>query len=174
MPIDKAVAGLGFIAAVGGATRMLMTPFSLLWGANGSPELWAGLLACWLMAVGTLGLFLVQASRTGVLGFASSLAIAASNMITGCLVWSTMLGAEPTGYELVRTVNDALMLLGLLVFGIVTWRARVLPRWAAVLTVVWPVVGFFPFLGDYMALLWGLAYVGLGVPAWLGNGRAAA
>lgn len=174
MHIHKAIAGLGFAAVAGGVARMAMTPFALIWGTDSAPELWAGLIACWLMAVGSLGLFLFQSSRTGLLGFASSVALAVANMITSCLVWSTMLGAEQSGYEAVRTIDNVLMLFGLIAFGFVTWRAGKLPRWAAILLVVWPFLSYVPLLSNYIALLWGLAYIGLGLPVWLGREKGAA
>ncbi|PYI52576.1 hypothetical protein [Paenibacillus flagellatus] len=169
MPIDKTVSVLGFIAVAGGVARIAMTPAALIWGTDSPQELWAGLIACWLMAAGSLGLFMAQSSRTGVLGLGSALALAFSNMMTGCLVWSTMVHADPGAVAVLPAVNNALMLAGLVVFGIVSLRAGLLPRWASVLFFVWPLITFVPALSNYAAVMWGLSYVGLGWPVWRGT-----
>jgi hypothetical protein len=85
-----------------------------------------------------------------------------------------MLGADRSGYGAVQSINNILMLFGLIAFSFVTWRAGKLPRWAAVLLVVWPFVSYIPTLGNYIALLWGLAYIGLGLPVWLDRKKGAA
>ncbi|SDD01569.1 hypothetical protein SAMN02799630_02084 [Paenibacillus sp. UNCCL117] len=172
MRMEQVVVGLGFTAVAGGLVRMAMTPAALIWGTDSTQELWAGLIACWLMAIGSLGLFLAQVQQTGVLGLISSLALTLSNMITACLVWSTMLGAVPPDGSLVLPINSLLMLAGLVIFAAVTWRGGILPRWAAVLLLVWPFVTLIPGTEAYGAVLWGLAYIGLGLPVWL-NKKAA-
>ncbi|WP_248928496.1 hypothetical protein [Paenibacillus hamazuiensis] len=171
MTMEKIVSGLGLIAVVSGAARMLMTPCALIWGSDSMPELWAGLVACYLMAIGSLGLYMYQAARTGVLGLIGGLLLSLGNMITGCLVWSTMLKAEPSpDVMFVPMANNAIMLGGLVLFAIVTFRAGQLPRWAAVLLLIWPILGFVPVLSPWLTALWGLAYIGLGYPVWR-NGK---
>jgi len=146
---------------------MAMTPAALIWGTDSPQELWAGLIACWLMAFGSLGLFLAQSQQTGLPGMMSSLVLSLSNMMTACLVWSTMLGAVPPDGSLFLPINSILMLAGLVTFAAVTWRGGVLPRWAAVLLLIWPFVTFIPGTEAYGAALWGLAYIGLGLPVLL-------
>jgi hypothetical protein len=167
LSVQRITSLFGFIAVLSGIVRLLMTPSALIWGPNSMPELWAGLTACWLMAIGGIGLYLFQAPRTGVLGLIGCLLLSLGNMITGCLVWSTMLNAEPTDAVLfIPMANNIVMLAGLIVFAAVTFRAGLLPRWASVLLLVWPFIGYLPFMGDWMTLFWGAAYAGLGYPVW--------
>ncbi|CAG7655033.1 hypothetical protein ACFQI7_32920 [Paenibacillus allorhizosphaerae] len=170
MTMDKITSGFGLIAVLGGVARMLMTPGALIWGSDSMPELWAGLIACYLMAIGSIGIYMYEAVRTGVLGFIGCLLLSLGNMMTGCLVWSTILKAEPSEAALfLPIVNNALMLIGLVLFSFVTFRAGQLPRWAAVMLLIWVFLGFIPALSSWLTLLWGLAYVGLGYPVWRNN-----
>ncbi|MDF2713514.1 MAG: hypothetical protein K0R28_439 [Paenibacillus sp.] len=168
MQMEHVSKGLGGIAIAAGAARALMTPFALIWGVNSAPELWAGLVACWLMALGTAGLFLGQLPRVGVWGFIGFALVSLSNMITACFVWSTMIEAEPVE-SFLRTVNEIAMLAGTILFAAASWRAGVLPRWGIALFLAWPLIGFLPYMGDWMALFWGFAYVALGYPIVFGK-----
>ncbi|MFE5322976.1 hypothetical protein ACFQ88_30300 [Paenibacillus sp. NPDC056579] len=167
MTLEKVTASLGLIAVISGISRMLMAPFAFIWGSNSMPELWAGLIACYLMAVGSLGLYLYQTIRTGVVGLVGCLLLSFSNMITGCLVWSTMLNAQPVdGVTILPIINEVTMLAGIILFSVVSIKARQLPLWASILLLVWPILGFIPALSQWFTLLWGLAYVGLGYKVW--------
>jgi hypothetical protein len=164
MTMNRAVIGLAFIALLGGVARMVMTPLSLIWGTDSTPELVAGLTACVLMALGTTGLLLAQLPGAGVPGFLGAALISFANTLTSCLVWMTMLHAPEEGTVILPLLNMGLHLVGHLLLGGVTLRLGILPRWAAVLLMVWPFLAYVPPLIDWLALVWGLAYVGLALP----------
>jgi hypothetical protein len=65
--------------------------------------------------------------------------------------------------------------LGLVLLGVATLRARVLPRWCGVLLIV-AVLGIPVYfaLGNYgSAILYGLVWLGLGYALWLDRGMSA-
>jgi len=166
---EKVASALGLIAIAGGIARILMTPFALVWGQDSMPELWAGLVACFLMAIGTLGIYMYQSVRTGKIGLIGCLLLALSNMITSCLVWSTMLQAEPSaggGVTLLPLMNEVIMLIGVLVFSISSFQARKLPDWATLALLLWFFLGYVPALSVWVTPLWGLAYIGYGYTVW--------
>ncbi|MFC0216437.1 hypothetical protein ACFFK0_28990 [Paenibacillus chartarius] len=168
---ERTVSWLGMFAVLGGALRALMAPAAAIWGTDSMQELVPGLIACFLMAIGSLGLWFGQLPRIGMIGGAGFLLLSFGNMMTACLVWSTMTGAPGDGQaaELLQMVNNVASSVGLLISSIATIRSGLLPRWAAVLLLVWPFLSFLPYVADWVTLLWGLSYVGLGLPVWLGQ-----
>ena len=66
----------------------------------------------------------------------------------------------------IRLVMLIPMSLGYLLLGYVTLRAKVLPSWAAILMILFVVLPFIPFTGDYLAAVWGIIYIGLGRAVW--------
>jgi hypothetical protein len=74
-----------------------------------------------------------------------------------------------SGWGLFTLVWTTLTFLGPVLFGIATLRARVLPRWAAILLVVGPIfsmTGLLPLPGNPGAVLTALGFVGLSYGAW--------
>jgi len=146
--------------------------------------------------VGLSGLYARQAEKTGWLGLAGyvllslwlalilgftfvevfilpPLATAAPAFVAGWLgmfngTSSTLdLGSLPT----VWTITGPLYILGGLLFGIATFRARILPRWAGVLLAVGaamgPVAALLPLdLQPKVAVPVGLALIWLGYSLW--------
>lgn len=165
---EKVVKWLGMICILAGVSRMGMTPTALLWGTDSVPELSFGFIACILMSVGTIATYLVQSRETGVIGFITVLAITVANIVTTCMLWTILvLGTVPEVEGVFLTISRmgmlALFTLGTLVFTILTYRAKVFPRWVVVLHVIMMVSFVLP---EWFAFFWGLAYVGMGYCIW--------
>lgn len=165
---------LGMICILAGVTRMGMTPASIIWGTDSTQELTTGLIACILMSVGTIVTYMVQSRETGVIGFITTLAIIVGNILTTAMVWSQFAagGAEavlPQG-TLVN-VSQMFGMLGFmggtLLFLILTFRAKVFPRWIPVLFVLMILSIAIPVEDNkWFAFFWGLPYVGMGYCIW--------
>jgi len=169
---ERLIRWLGFGCLLAGVVRMGMTPTSLIWGFNSFPELLCGLIACLLMAVCSLAFYLVQARETGAFGFATAVAIMIGNALTACAVWSIMARGEPEATTAIEGVTQAVMSVGVLggalVLSILSWRAKVLPRWAVVCMVSMLPAMAIPL--DYtFAFFWGLGYVVPGYCIWKGR-----
>ncbi|MBW7475551.1 hypothetical protein K0T92_12390 [Paenibacillus oenotherae] len=167
---------LGMICLLAGIARIGMTPTAIIWGTDSVPELSFGYAACILMAVGSIAGYLVQSKETGLLGFISVLGITIGNILTTALLFSVfILGAsapEPDGLIMAITGVGSMIGLsgGTLLFAVLTFRAKVLPRWVAGLHVLMLLSAFLPVEDNvYFAFFWGLAYVGMGICIWTGR-----
>ncbi|MBP1994698.1 hypothetical protein [Paenibacillus eucommiae] len=165
----KVLKGLGMICLLAGIVRMGMTPAALVWGTDSPQELTFGFIACILMAVGTIAGFLAQSKETSMLGFLSTLGMAIGNVLTAALVFIVFVKdpAAPLPEGPVVGITRIVSMLGLLVgtpvFAIMTLRAKVFPRWVAVLFIINIVSMFLPVADNvYFAFFWGLAYASLG------------
>ncbi len=154
------VAGVAWIAsfAVGlvsegqGSETFGLPSFYLIEGLTG--------LALTGMLVGLLGLHARQDANYGVLGRVGFLAA----LVGTALVLANVLlirAAERNLLDLLLLLGLLGMLLGFLLLGIATLRARVLPQWAGVaLILVLPVAAL---LGDYGGgLVFGIVWLALG------------
>jgi hypothetical protein len=162
MEVKQVIRSLGIIALIGGIARICMTPSAYIWGSNSMPELISGFVACILMGIGIIGVYLYQAPRIGILGWFATLFLSISSALTAALVWNNMLGVLPEDHSYISTllpINSALALIGQLVFSITSIRARVYPVWALIVFIVFPVVYFIPVIGDLGSTLWGLCYI---------------
>ncbi|QOR67914.1 hypothetical protein IM538_07220 [Cytobacillus suaedae] len=163
----------GVLVLVAGIIRMGMTPAALIWGTDSTPELIIGFTACILMAVCSIGLFLVQ-RESGKIGLISSLLLMLFNAVTACFVWFllalNMTAEEIQGQGLGENefvmVSRILMMIGMFIgtplFTYATYRAKVFPRsvfYLLLLSIFGPMI---PGLGEWGALFWGLSYVGMG------------
>lgn len=164
---------LGMLCIIAGVTRMGMTPSSILWGSDSTPELLCGLIACILMSFTTLVTFTVQAKETGVTGFITAIAITIGNIITTAMLWSSFASVQPliNPDGLLFTVSRFVSLIGMtggtLVFTFLTFRARVYPRWVPGLLVLMLISMILPVEDNkYFAFFWGLTYVGMGYCIW--------
>jgi hypothetical protein len=161
----------GVLILVSGILRMGMTPTGIIWGTDSPQELYFGFSACILMAVSSMGLFLVQ-RESGVLGFISCSLLVLFNAITACFVW-LLLATEMTG-ETVQSIADnefviisrILMMIGMFIgtplFTYATFRAKVFPRWVFYLLLLSIFGPMIPGLELWGAFFWGLSYVGMG------------
>ncbi|MFD0681820.1 MULTISPECIES: hypothetical protein [unclassified Paenibacillus] len=166
MTLARITGWLGFIALLAGAVRMLMTPASLIWGTDSLPELAAGYAGCVLMAIGSIGLMLGQSQKAGIWGFIGSLLMAVGNIFTSSLVWTTLFKTITEPSQTFLMINNIVMLLGFVIFSLISIRVNVYPRWASILLLVSPLISMIPMFGDYFALMWGLAYVAFGYQIW--------
>ncbi|WNC12947.1 hypothetical protein [Brevibacillus brevis] len=163
---------LGMICLLAGLARMGMTPCALIWGSDSPQELTFGFIACVLMSVGTIGTYLVQSRETGIVGFGATLLIIIGNIIITSMVWSVFalgsLAPEDPGVFVVvtRLISMVGTMLGTLLFAIVTFRARVYPRWIVALHVLMMCT---LVLDEWFAFFWGLSYVGMGYVIWTGK-----
>jgi hypothetical protein len=110
-----------------------------------------------LLLLGYLGFFGAQRERTGRLG-----GVAMALIVPGLLVDAA--GKVGLLDEPVTVIAVLAFLLGSILFGVATWRARVFPRWCAVafiLPVPLPLV-----IEVYGTILTGLAFVALGAVLW--------
>ncbi|RIX60327.1 hypothetical protein D3P08_01810 [Paenibacillus nanensis] len=171
----RVVKWLGMICLLAGIARMGMTPAAIIWGTDSVQELSFGYAACILMSAGTIAGFLAQ-RETGALGFISVLGMTVGNILTTALVFTVFViepgSPMPDGpiVALTRIANMAGMILGTILFVIVTFRAKVFPRFVPILFIAMLLSQFLPVEDNvYFALFWGLAYVGMGFCIWTGR-----
>ncbi|TNJ57654.1 hypothetical protein FE784_38475 [Paenibacillus hemerocallicola] len=170
---NQLVKALGMICLLAGIARIGMTPSSIIWGTDSVQELTFGFIACVLMSVGTIVTYMVQSRETGWTGFATTLAIIIGNIVTTAMLWSGFASGDPHSIPegVLVTVSRMITMIGLMggtvVFAILTFRAKVFPRWVAGLLLLM-IVGLFLPLEDnkWFAFFWGLAYVGMGYCIW--------
>lgn len=170
---ERVVKWLGLGCMLAGIARMGMTPSSLTWGLDSQPELIFGLTACILMAVVSLAFYLVQSKETGILGFITVLFMMIGNLLTACILWGLMAyGHYSDENGLIKAVTNILVsagvLGGALLLPILTWRAKVFPRWVVVLQVSMLASMALPWT-EFFAFFWGLSYVGMGYCIWTGK-----
>jgi len=173
MEVKQVIRGLGIIALLGGIARICMAPSAYIWGSNSMPELISGFVACVLMGIGIIGVYLYQTPKSGMLGFISVLMLSVSSSLTVALVWNNMLGLEEHDYiAAVQPINSILTLVGQIVFGISAIRARVYPIWSLILFIVYPGIYFIPAVEDLGSVAWGLCYVVFAIYILLGRTRS--
>jgi CAAX protease family protein len=130
-----------------------------------------GIAAILLMLVGLSGLHALQKESYGRIGSAGfyTIFIASAVLISGAAVQilggtSVLLGSAP--FERPEFLVVALgLLVGFVLYGVATLRARVLPRWYGVALVVAVPISF--ALVQYGGILLGLVFVVLGCALWL-------
>ncbi|MBB6633115.1 hypothetical protein [Cohnella thailandensis] len=167
---------LGMICLLAGIARIGMTPTSFIWGTDSMPELVFGYIACILMSVGTIAIYQVQSKETGVTGFISTLGIIIGNVVTTALLFTTFVmdpsGPKPEGTVVVISgmINMIGLTGGTVLFTILTYRAKVFPRWIVLLNVLMILSMFLPIADNKLfAMFWGLTYVGMGYCIWTGK-----
>lgn len=167
MNMKQALKGLAIVAIVGGVARIGMAPSALIWGTNSMPELICGFVACILMGIGIIGVYLYQTPQSGIFGLISAMLIAVGSSLTAALVWNNMLGLTPEDHVYISTLlsfNSILMLIGQIVFSISAVRARVYPLWSLILFIVYPVIYFIPTaISNLGSVAWGLCYIVFGL-----------
>lgn len=162
MEVANVIKSLGIIALMGGIARICMAPSAYIWGSDSMPELVSGFIACILMGIGIIGVYLYQAPRSSVLGLISVLIISISSSLTAALVWNNMLGLLPEDHDYISTllpINSVLTLIGQIVFSLTAIRARVYPIWSLILFIIYPAIYFIPAVSDFGSVAWGLCYV---------------
>jgi hypothetical protein len=143
------------------------------------------ILAAVLTSLGLVGLYLCQAGQMGGLGLLAFLVAFSGGTMAAGAVWSEaffgvwlaqtapgLLDADPAGIVIAGVlVSYLLFALGWFLFGLVSLRARVLPRGAAILMMVgallFLVIGILelPFAG----MVYGAAVAWMGYALWSGT-----
>jgi hypothetical protein len=156
---------------VGGVTWLVLglsAVFGYLQALPGRVDVWLFIIAHLLTAVGLVGLHALQRGSYGLLGragFYLSL-VAITARISGAVVFL----AGSTALEWISPPATYSLLVGLVLYGIATLRARVLPRWYGLtLTLAMPVSLPLP---TYGTALFGLVVVVLGLALWSMRGAA--
>lgn len=145
-----------------------------------------GVITLLLGLVGVVGLYARQAEKAGILGLIAFLmtfigsALYCAWIWMETFVWPILAHAAPRlldhpDMDLYQTLNASqtihllLYMGGVLLFGVASLRARVFPRWSAVLVLggavlglVWAFVGVIPDIGQLFISL-GLAWMGYAV-----------
>jgi len=170
---EQVIKWLGLGCIVAGIARMGMTPTSMIWGFDSPQELTFGLTACLLMAIVSIAFYMVQSKETGVLGLITVLAIMIGNMLTACILWGYMTygiyGDEGTFLNMLTSIiSSGGVLGGAVLLPILSWRARVFPRWVIVLMALMLLALALPWTG-WFAFFWGLPYVAMGYCIWSGK-----
>lgn len=108
-----------------------------------------------LLLLGLVGLYVSQSEETGVLGLVGFLGAFLGTVLLAGTLWFELfitpaLAVENAGLAEAELglagfiLAFLLVILGWLLFGVATLRARIYPRWAAILLIVGVVLSFFP------------------------------
>jgi hypothetical protein len=152
---------------------MGMTPASMIWGFDSLPELACGLTACILMSFVSFAFYMVQSRETGALGLITVLLIMLGNMLTACIIWGYLqygnYGDKSSFLSLLTEIIASVGVLGgSVVLPVLSWRAKVFPRWVITLMAMMVASLALPWTGLF-AFFWGLPYVGMGYCIWTGK-----
>jgi hypothetical protein len=141
------------------------------------------LLGMALLALGLVGIYLRQMNAVGVFGFIVFLIAFIGTILWAGWGWA---GAfivpvlEDLAPELVKDVPPGLISTGMMIslltffgglvlFGIVTALKGILPRGAAILLIIVPILDFIPYGSAIAQPLAGVALLWLGYAVWKGN-----
>jgi hypothetical protein len=164
--LEKVVKWLGFGCILAGIARMGMTPAGLIFGSDRKQEITFALIASILMGVTSINLYLAQARETKIFGFIAVLLLSVGNiMLAGGFYGMFAYGhfAKPgTFVNIADSLSHIGLLLGTLILMIVTFRAKVFPRWYIVIFALMLLSLGIPFLGDFFAFFWGFTYAAMG------------
>jgi len=166
MTVEKTVKWLGLVCILAGIARMGMTPSGLIFGSDSKQEITFALIASILMGISSINLFLAQSKKTGIMGLIATLLLSVGNIIlAGGFYGFFAYGELPkpgTFVNIVESLAYPGLLAGTLILMIVTFRAKVFPRWYIVIFALMLLSLGIPFLGDWFAFFWGLTYVAMG------------
>lgn len=121
------------------------------------------------MLAALVGLYVVQArslGRLGISGFAVPFIGTALVLLSQLLVLIFLDRIGGTLLQLSFGLGALGWLVGFVLFGIATFRARVLPRWSGVLLVAYPVLLIAGFPVEGPLILVGLLWLALGYVLW--------
>ena len=127
------------------------------------------IIAALLMLAGLVGLHTLQKDNYGRIGQGGfwMVVIAILGQVAGIIVY--LLGSEVLNW-LVFPVGFLAVPVGLMLYGIATLQAKVLPRWCGLGLVIIPLISI--VLGDYGGILFGLLWLALGYVLWAWRGTA--
>jgi hypothetical protein len=125
-------------------------------------------VALLLLAVGLVGFHALQKGNYGRIGRAGLYTAIAGSLAQALGFVYALLDVEAA---LVLIAGSLGMLVGFVLYGVATLRARVLPRWYSIVFIIfWPVA---ILLGDYAPIWIGLVWLALGYALWSRRGVAA-
>lgn len=167
----------GLAAALAGALLLIFDVLELLLfgivnlGETAATATYAStiggfLLATLLLALGLVGLYASQAKAAGLLGLSGFLAAFIGTSLLAGFFWALEFVAPIVAQSL---VSITLFSLGWLLFGVGTLRARVYPRWAALLLVVGAVLFVLPL--PVSSLIFDVAVIWLGFTLFAGRAQ---
>jgi hypothetical protein len=142
------------------------------------------LVAALLFSLGLVGLYASQAEATGLLGLLGFLAAFVGTTLVAGTFWAQAFLApavaetDPEFFyngqsgwlNFGLVVSYAFFALGWLLFGVATFRARVHPRWAAVLLMIGAVLLVLPL--PFTSIVFDAAVAWLGFGLFTGKGEA--
>lgn len=144
---------------------------------------YVNLIGMAFLLLGLVGIYLRQMNAVGILGFFIFILT-----FIGAALWTgfgwvsafvvpvleevapeILADAPPAPLNIGMSISMFSFFIGLLLFGLVTAWKRILPRGAAILLVLVPILDFIP-IGSYVAQpLAGVALIWLGYSIWKGN-----
>lgn len=154
---------LGALAAMLGGLAFVVDGLIVLAGPEGRWTNLVYVVAALLVLVGILGLNELQSEYLGRLGQAGLYVavVALLGQVLGILVF---LAGSSSLEWLIFPVGFLAVPIGLVLYGIATLRARVLPRWCGIGLIAVPLLAV--VLGDAGEILFGLLWLALGYVLW--------
>jgi hypothetical protein len=127
-----------------------------------------------LLVFGFMGVYGFQHKESGVIGFLGFLLVIIHECCALGETWLQDGGELTAAAAVLAPLVGVSMLLGFILLGIGTWKAKKLPRWTAVLWVIGGLLivpGFLvqPLLVVIGGLIQGTGFVGAGLKLWTGN-----
>jgi hypothetical protein len=198
MSSSKLIRLSGLAALVGGALLVVLNILETVFfsgqteSASAATGAWmsvevAMIVAEILLTLGLIGLYLCQADQTGSLGLIGFVVAVTGTVMASGTDWSAaffapwladtspeILDSDPSGVFIAGIMLTFLLLvLGYLLFGLASLRAKVLPGGASVLLMVGAVVFLVLSLINipFEAVIFGLAMAWMGYAVWSGAGE---
>ena len=148
---------------------------------------WINFIGDTLLLLGLGALYARQAQRAGILGLAGYITTVVATMLfigNYAVTMGVVAGAftneqiaQVSTYTVLLAIMPWLWMVGLILFGVATYRAQVLPKYAgallAVTAVVQQLTGIAPFIQPIFAVLSFVAFAWLGWALLRGNRVAA-
>ena len=159
----------GLAAIAGGAAWAVDNRLVAALGPQAAPSAVLLVAAEVLLAAGLLGLHALQRGGYGRLGTVGLYVAVAAFLAQALGVTAYVLGSNSLNW-LAFPAGYLAMLAGLVLYGVATLRAGVLPRWCGAGLVVLPVT---TVLGGYGGILFGLFWLALGYALWSRRGAPA-
>ncbi len=126
------------------------------------------IIAALFMLVGLVGLHTLQKNNYGrtALGGLWTVVVATLGQVLGIIVF-LLVDSEALDW-LVFPVGFVAVPVGLIIYGVATLQAKVLPRWCGLGLIIIPPISI--VLGDYGGILFGLLWLALGYVLWSRRG----
>ena len=142
---------------------------------------WMYLIGAVLLMIGLVCLYVSQSEEAGVLGLMAFLTAFSGTVLLAGTLWFELFITPALAVEAPRlaeaelglvgfVLSFLLVVLGWFMFGVATLRARLYPRWAAVLLMVGVIVSFFPV--PLSGLIFSIAVSWMGLVLFTRTGTA--